>query len=462
MKKKLFLLSILFLFTGFQSFAQLTVSNGQTGQELGEILAGENITVSNVSISGNVAQYGAFNFTGDDLGVNSGVILSTGIIFDAVGPNTQEGTTTDFGGVGNDLLSNLANSQTSDAVVLQFDFDVQSDEIEFNFTFLSEEYNEYVNTDFNDVFAFYISGPGIDGEENIAVVPGTTIPVTINSINNGKFWQFFNDNKTGTTNIEFDGFTTLMTARKSGLQSCETYTLKLMIADAGDGFFDSGVLLQENSLVQASVSASSSNYSDNNTALEGCIEADFTFQLNEAVDFDVQIPITIGGTAINGVDYKYIDPIILIPAGQTIATIIIESYSDGITEGQETIELSYEPSACQSMETVLLFIDDFVPNEFADNYTVNFANNILDAKKLEISIYPNPANNLINIDYNLLKTDHAQIFITDITGKIITEIEVNQAKGIETIKINNLKSGIYFIKINTDGINKTYKFVKNK
>jgi len=382
MKKNLFILSLLFLLAAFQSNAQLTVSNGQSGQQLGEILAGENITVSNATISGNAAQYGSFSFTGNELGVNSGVILSTGNIFDAVGPNSQDGTTTDFGGAGNDLLTTLANSPTNDAVVLQFDFDVQSDEIEFNFTFLSEEYNEFVNTGFNDVFAFYISGPGIDGEENLAVVPGTTVPVTINSINNGQFWQFYNDNETGTTNIEFDGFTTLMTARKSGLQSCGTYTLKLMIADAGDGMYDSGVLLQENSLVQASVSASSSTYSDNNIALEGCIEADFTFQLDEAVDFDVQIPITIGGTAVNGVDYKYIDPIIIIPAGQTSATIIIESFSDGMTEGQETIELSYEPAACQSMETVSLFIDDFEPIEFSATETGANCNGASDGEVL--------------------------------------------------------------------------------
>ncbi len=382
MKKNLFLFSLLFLFVGFQTHAQLAVTNGQTGQQLGEILAGDNIQVTNSSISGNVAQYGAFSFTGDELGVNSGVILSSGSIFDAPGPNSAEGTSTDFDGAGNALLTALANSNTYDAVVLQFDFDVQSDEIEFNFTFLSEEYNEYVNAGFNDVFAFYISGPGIDGEENLAVVPGTTIPVTINSINNNKFWQFYNDNETGNTNIEFDGFTTLMTAKKSGLISCETYTLKLMIADAGDGIYDCGVLLQENSLVQAGVSASSSTFSDNNTALEGCIEADFNFQLDQAVDYDVEIPLTIGGTAVNGVDYKYIDPVIIIPAGQTSVTLIIESYSDGMTEGQETIELSFEPAPCQPLTTVSLFIDDFVPIEFSATETGANCNGATDGEVL--------------------------------------------------------------------------------
>ena len=364
MKKNAIFLTVLFILFSYLSYAQLVVTNGQTGQQLGEILAGENITVSNASVSGNNAQHGAFTFSGDGLEVNSGVILSSGNIFDAVGPNNSSQTSTDFGGPGNALLSGLAGQSTHDATVLEFDFEVQSDEIEFNFIFLSEEYNEFVGSPFNDVFAFYISGPGIDGEENLAVVPGTTTPISINTINNNDFWQFYHDNSNGNTNIEFDGFTTLMTATKSGLQACETYTLKLMVADASDGIYDAGVLLQENSLVQASISASSSTYSDNNTALEGCIEADFVFQLEEPVDFDVEIPLEIGGTAINGVDYKYIDPIIVIPAGQTMATMIIESYSDGMTEGQETIEISYIPSPCQPPETVSLFIEDFEPIEF--------------------------------------------------------------------------------------------------
>ena len=83
-----------------------------------------------------------------------------------------------------------------------------------------------------------------------------------------------------------------MTATKSGLQACETYTLKLMVADVSDDIFDAGVLLQENSLKQASISASSATFSNNNTALEGCIEADFTFELESALDHDVEIPLT--------------------------------------------------------------------------------------------------------------------------------------------------------------------------
>jgi len=363
-----------FLLFLFSLNAQLTVNNGHTAQELADILAGENIAATNVSISGNSLQYGSFTFTGEGLDVNSGVILSSGNIFDAIGPNNSGSTSTSFGGPGNTLLTDLANSQTYDAVVLQFDFEVQTDKIEFNFNFLSEEYNEWVGSSFNDVFAFFISGPGISGEENLAVIPGTTVPVSINTINNDQFWQFYHDNENGNTNVEFDGFTTLLTAVKEGLISCETYTLKLMIADAGDGIYDAGVLLQENSLVQENISAVSNTYSGNNVALEGCIEASFTFELAEAIDRDLVIPFLVEGSAVNGVDYEYIDPMIIIPEGQTSATIIISSYLDGISEGQESIELIFSPRPCEEPDTVNLFIDDYTPIEYTTQITDNICN----------------------------------------------------------------------------------------
>jgi len=348
----------------FLSNAQLTVNNGFTAQQLGNNLAGNNVNVFNASITGTPDQYGTFQFTGGGLGLNSGVILSTGDIADAIGPNNSGSTSSNQGGGGDADLSALAGFNTNDAVVFEFDFEVQGDEIEFNFVFMSEEYNEFVGSNFNDVFAFYISGPGIVGQENLAVVPGTTTPVTINTINNGSFFQYYNDNTNNAVDIEFDGFTTLMTAARDSLQACGIYTLSLRIADGSDSAYDSAVLLEENSLIQSNISATSTTFSGNNTALEGCIDASFTFQLDSALVTDVTIPIGIGGTATNGVDYAGIDTLITIPAGQTSATIIIDAIADGLTEGQEVIELYYTPSPCQPQDTIFLFIDDYIPLEY--------------------------------------------------------------------------------------------------
>lgn len=359
------LYALLLGLTPLASIAQLTVNNGFTAQQLGNNLAGANVTVTNATITGDPDQYGTFTYAGTGLGVNSGVILSTGDIFDAQSTNTAGNSSTGYGNPGDPDLTSLAGFPTNDAVVFEFDFEVQGSDIAFNFIFLSEEYNEYVNTGFNDVFAFYISGPGIVGQQNLAVVPGTTTPVSINTINNGSFWQFYNDNTNGAVPIEFDGFTTLMTASMDSLIQCGVYTLSLRIADGSDFILDSGVLLQENSLVQSNVSAQTNTVNANGIALEGCIQASFTFNLDSVYGYDISIPYGIGGSATNGVDYATLDTVLTIPAGQSSATIIIDAFADGINEGQESIELYFTPYPCAPVDTVVLLIDDNDPIEFS-------------------------------------------------------------------------------------------------
>ncbi len=367
-------------------FAQLTVSNGHTAQELADIFTGQSVNAQNCEIvQGENVQYGSFTFTGDGLNVSSGVILSTGSIFDAVGPNDNAATSTGFGGDGNilfDLLPiNYGPNETFDAVLFQFDFQVLSDSIEFEYIFLSEEYNEILgDPEYNDAFAFFISGPGIDGEKNLALVPGQTIPVTANTINNNSFWQFFHDNEDGNTNIEFDGFTTLMKAKTNGLIPCETYTLKLIIADGGDDYYDSGVLLKESSLSQSVVTVSTETYGGNDLAIESCINASFVFELDQARPEDVEININIEGSAVNGVDYRYIDPVVTIPAGQTQATLIIDAINDGLTEGTESIHIIYTPVPCQAPDTAKLFIDDYDQIIFTAGGTDATCNNASDGE----------------------------------------------------------------------------------
>lgn len=354
----------MFTLLNVTAYSQLSVTSGYTATQLGNTLAGNNVNVTNATITGGVSQKGKFSFTGSGFPLQSGVILSTGDITDAVGPNSSSSTGSSMGQPGHPDLTAIAGIQTYDAVEFKFDFVVQSSTIEFNYIFASEEYNEFVGSGFNDVFAFFISGPGINGWENIALIPNTNVPVSINNVNNGSYWQYFNDNSNGSVNIEYDGFTDVLTAKKDSLVPCETYTLMLVIADAGDGILDAAVFLEENSLVQGNVSATANTFSANNIALEGCIDASFTFALDSAFSTNTIIPIGIGGSAVNGVDYNLLDTVLIIPAGQTSATIIIDALSDGLPEGQESIELYFTPAPCQPQDTVTLFIDDYQTLEY--------------------------------------------------------------------------------------------------
>ena len=161
-------------------------------------------------------------------------------------------TTTDNGLSGDSDLNNLVpNYNTYDATILEFDFTTKGGNVSFNYVFASEEYIEYTNTEYNDVFGFFLDG------QNIALIPGTNTPVAINTVNGGDPLgnnpsnpQFFNKNDLNDGgvfhNLEYDGFTTAFTAQALGL-SAGTHTIKLAIVDTGDALLDSAVFVQANS-----------------------------------------------------------------------------------------------------------------------------------------------------------------------------------------------------------------------
>ncbi len=360
------LLAISTIFSGSLVNAQINVTGGQTAQQLAELLAGPNITVTNAVLTGGSVASGSFSGTNTSIGFDSGVILSTGNISSSPGPNTVGNSGQNLNQSGTSQMTALAGATTYDAITLEFDFEVQSSLIQFNYVFASEEYPEYAppnNSSYNDVFAFYISGPGITGEENIALIPSTTNAVSINNINPVTNSQYYVDN-TGGQDVQFDGYTTVLEARRDNLTACAVYHLKLVIADAGDGIYNSAVFLQENSLIQGTVDVQTQTVNADDIALEGCIPASFTFSFDDVSNQDRIINFIVGGSAVNGVDYQYIDSTMTIVAGDTSATIYINAFSDGLPEGQESVWIIYQPAACAAYDTAYLYIDDAQPIEF--------------------------------------------------------------------------------------------------
>ncbi|NEP84437.1 MAG: PEP-CTERM sorting domain-containing protein [Okeania sp. SIO3B3] len=187
------------------------------------------------------------------IGIDSGIILTTGTATDAEGPNDSDKKTTDNELPGDSDLDGLIPEEqtTFDATILEFDFESEGGDLYFNYVFASEEYVEWTNTEFNDVFGFFLDGT------NIALIPGTSTPVAINTVNGGKPLgtdasnpEFFNNNDPSEGgpffDLEYDGFTNVFTAQALGL-SAGTHKIRLAIADAGDGFFDSAVFIQTKS-----------------------------------------------------------------------------------------------------------------------------------------------------------------------------------------------------------------------
>ena len=363
-----FITRVLFLTCLFPlaASAQLTVNNGLTAVQLAQILAGPNITINSATLTGGATASGSFDGTSSNIGMTGGVILSNGDVADAPGPNNSNGGNANLGQPGTAQMDSMAGAISFDAITLEFSFNVQSDFIQFQYIFASEEYPEYAppnSSSFNDVFAFFISGPGIIGEENIALVPGTSSSVSINNINAVTNNQYYFDNAGGAT-VQYDAWTTILTAERQNLVPCQEYTMKLVLADAGDADWSSAVFLLENSFIQGVVDVNTQTVNADNIALEGCIPAQFNFSLDLASATDTEINYQVGGSATNGIDYQFIDTLVTIPAGDTAASIIINAFSDGFPEGQESIYIIFQTDLCSLPDTAFLYIDDAQPIEF--------------------------------------------------------------------------------------------------
>jgi len=241
-------LGVLFASTGHA----MTITPFDTAANLAQSLVGSGITISNVTYTGATAASGYFTGgTAAGLQINSGIVLTSGSAANLNGTtNTSDGITGANGLGGDaDLAALIPGYDTYDATVLAFDFVSSGDAAYFNYVFGSDEYNEYVDSSFNDVFGFFIEDENGD-LINVALIPGTSTPVAINNVNLGSNSTYYNNNDLddgSTYPFEYDGFTDAFTASITGLTAGDTYHIKLAIADAGDYILDSGVFLQAGS-----------------------------------------------------------------------------------------------------------------------------------------------------------------------------------------------------------------------
>lgn len=387
-------LSLCFALAMPTASAQLTVEGGFTAEQIVEQLVGTGVQVSNVVINCPDVAYGTFNGEFSNIGINSGIILTSGDINAAPGPNDSGSAGAGNGAPGDPDLDPLVGScgggsapSTNDACVLEFDLVPYSTTLSFNYVFGSEEYEEYIDS-FNDVFAFFITGgTEYPAATNIALVPGTSIPVSINNVNagnpdipgdTGDNPEYYVGNPEGfETTVQYDGFTTVLTAFAT-VTPCETYHLKLAIADACDGVFDSGVFLEANSLstnyVEIEASAVSLTGSGFTSAVEGCVDGLLTFSSDEPFDTDFPIEFSLSGTAVQGVDYTIPTTSTVIPAGESTITVPITMIEDGIAEGTETIDITFVLDlACgvnPIVQNVTLNLEDLAPVTVNSDVTI--------------------------------------------------------------------------------------------
>ena len=245
-----------------------SVQSGFGAADLAQSLVGPGVSVSNASFVGGASSAGSFTFTDATvIGFGQGIVLSSGNVADIVGPNMADSTSTDFANPGDTDLTNLAGYETHDAAVLEFDFVPTANQVVFQYTFASDEYPEWVNTVFNDVFAFYVNGTNYAVVRQTAGDPNAAfVPVAVNNINDGNPLDpafvaarpdLFRPNYVDPNGapsalpLELDGLTRVLTFQAPVTPGVVNH-MKLAIADASDGIYDSAVFIQAGSLVSNS------------------------------------------------------------------------------------------------------------------------------------------------------------------------------------------------------------------
>ena len=416
--------SLCIVFCIWNTNAQIAVTNNppfDTEESLvTNILLGDGIEASNFSSVGFANGIGYFDGFNANIGFEEGLILSTGgLTFVTDGFGTGSGVSGDDDLV--DALSaiGMTGFSVNNVTILEFDFVAQSENMAFNYVFGSMEYTSYTCSQFNDIFGFFLSGPGIAGPYtndavNLALVPDpegavdyddwlanntglyTNTPVAINTINDGEMTNdpdcnsidpnfedyniFWYDNDYGVvegvnqppdpefTVAGLTGFTTPLTAVYSGLTCGETYHIKLAIADCWDSALNSAVFLEANSFASPEVEISTVPNADlglvlgvDNGVLEGCGQVAIQFDRGGDLSMDLDVTIEYSGDAIYGVDYAELPTELTLPAFEEQIIIPIDVFFDDIPENPETLiaTIAGVPVPCQEAEVqsieILLF-----------------------------------------------------------------------------------------------------------
>jgi gliding motility-associated-like protein len=474
---------LLFIFTisvAYFSVAQMTISSGVlTPAQYVNNLVGPGITVSNVTYTGTPQQIGVFGGTSNIGFPAGGVVLSSGATSELVGnaamatagtvnvsaiSNTMNTTVADMLSIASATAQSLGLgniSSATDGAILEFDFVPISNVVSFNFVFSSDEYLTYVNTTFNDIFGFFVAGPGITGpysapagfaggSANLAVVPGTTTPITISTIHPNLNAQYYVSNAGGTTHT-MNGFTVPIPITFNVICG-ETYHFKFAVADCADNYLSTAVFLENSSFMSPPVNLSLETASGSDTIPEACVDANMLFIRSACESLDTLIVnYNVSGTAGNGVDYNIAaSPLTMLPGVDT-AAINIVPLVDGIPEGTETIIISVSYLDGQgNMQTIsgTLYINDIQPvviNE-TDLYRQCFDDSIV------ISVDASGGSEVFTYDWQASASDSTSdvvsinqngsfnyiVTVTDIClGPFVDTVTVvmNQTLSIDTIYV---------------------------
>lgn len=432
MKTTITILALFFYISLFAQNPVVNTGNNSYTYYVSQIFQGNNLYISNVTTNlatgGSIAigHFQNFNL----LGIDEGVILSTGNAADAVPPNASSSTSSTISTGTDSLLATLVPGfDINDAVIIEFDYIPYTNVVSFDYIFASEEYPEFVNSSFNDVFGFFVSGENPYDSipynyKNIALIPNTNLSVTIDNVNHNTNSSFYIAGNTSNA-CEYDGRTVVLEANLN-VVPFTTYHFKIAIADAGDSSYDSAVFLRKESFSAYPVVFKMDTIESKEFRIT---EADTLLKLQISLPDTTPYPITYSfntsGSSANNFDFQINTDSIYYTPNTISQELDIYIFEDSLAEAEDTILIAFD----YLQDTIRIIIED-------DDSLVNSNFNL---KKHEIAIYPNPVKDKLNLSY---PSDFNKYEIIDINGRIIK-------KGIleNSLEVSSLTKGTYFIKL---------------
>ncbi len=523
------LLPTLLLAFNMPAQAQLVINQSQTSNNLVQnILMGQDMEISNVSFNGlqgnmvppswSVYAYGQTgSFTGSNtvLGFN-GVFLCTGNAQTILaGPNNVlMQTSTSQGGsgfqtspdldlshlTGWDLWDSTGGNNIGNKSILEFDFVPFNDMVSFNYVFSSEEYERWACSQYNDAFGLFISGPGIptningpftNNAMNIAFIPGSLAPVTINSVNSGRMnisnangpwqdpfqpcfaanpnWQadsiYYRYNggqwpfpqppggvqqleapyNTDPFYIQHNGLTVKLTA-SAAVQIGETYHIKMGIANTADNFYPSAAWIEGGTFAALdrftlTVDAGYNvDLGDTVPVLYQSSTDSVFLRFNRWGGFylDEYLQLAVGGDAVAGVDY--------LPS-------IPDSLHFNQLDSAVVLPLVLPVHATETRDLIINLITS-EGNKVADYHFILAGENTTGVRPLAsradgLVVFPNPANQALHVSLPSGMKGQAEVNVLDMTGRVVLRQVLNAPSG--TLNLEQLPNGLYTVKAEADG-----------
>jgi hypothetical protein len=429
------------MFSNQNTIAQITINEDISPEEMVENLIGLGVSYSNVVYTGANHASGEFlNGNTTNLGIDNGIFLTSGAGYNIPGPNLNCSATAANGLPGDPTLNMIClPAITYDASVLEFDFVPQNDTIKCLFVFGSEEYNEWVGSSFNDVYGFFVDGPKPDTgnyvDYNIALIPGTNIPILINNVNNGfspcgtlatgpcTNCEYFVDN-TNEMTIEYDGFTVPIEMQIIVVPD-ETYHFKIAVADVGDGIYDSGVFIEGQSFKSLGAPEFQS----------------FKFLANLNNDLIEDVEGIIEGDEV----------FLTVPAGTDVTSLIATYEVRGVEVSVNGNIQVNNVTPNNFMEDLIYHLDGYAEQDWTVHVDINTG--LGKVLFREVILGPNPApgkfeiRNVAAFDVKVINAQGVEIYNTNFSGQ-----EKN-------VKLENLTAGVYFVVLSKDGKTETRKMI---